>query len=145
MATENSPNLPRSGDNTTIGVLGALMESVDRLEATAKQMASKEFVEAHQRQEERRRRNFALLVIAVGTCFLMMFVLLTYGLYELTDIGEANRENTDVLVECTSPRVSDDDPHECFEENQRRTGEIMGQIMEGVRKAVREEMRKSQR
>jgi hypothetical protein len=128
----------------TLDVLSGLRNAVGSLEQAVVNLASQDYIDQARKEEERRRRNFGLLVIAVGLCFVIMFGMLTYGLFVVSRNSQINRNNTDYLIECTTPSEPGD-PHECWDENTRRSNDLVSVIVDRVVKEVAKDHRRRNR
>lgn len=124
-------------------VLSGLRESVDRLEESAKGMASQEYVEQFTTSERQRRRRIAQLVIGIGVCFLVLFGLLFYGVLAIRGIAEQNIRNSEYLVQCTTPS-SPGHPHPCYDDNIRRSEKIRKEIVRDTARAILRDMKRQQ-
>lgn len=128
-------HLGASEQEQTVHALRRTTDALRGVENAVNNMASKEWVENLRREDHQRRRNFSILVIGVAVGFILVFILLLLGLVQLTQVSNSNRQisqenqrNLDYLIECTTASHDPDDPHECFEKGQRRTGNIVQQI-----------------
>lgn len=96
-------------------------------------------VELH---EERRWRRWLLALFAV--VFVFMGVVLLAPDWGLVSVANNNRDNGEILVECTTPgprKPTADDPstgHECYDRGQARTGEALGSIDINTRCAIQD-------
>lgn len=102
-------------------VLRHLRSSVEGLKESADRMVSKEYVENWQRREETKRKAFATLVIGVGTCFIVLFGFLAWGLWLIGNLVEEVKENSETTLACSDPDAAD---NECYDERLRRSKEI---------------------
>jgi hypothetical protein len=84
--------------------------------ASTQEMASKEYVEAWQADQERKRSRFVAMVIGVGVCFLVIFALMGMTLFKVYDLTSSIEDNTKTVIDCTAPSI---DPHSCFSERRR--------------------------
>lgn len=121
----------------------ALRESVQALSGSVDQLVSKDYLESVRQEEERKRRNFGLIVVVVGVCFLMLFVMLAWGLYSVSGIyaeqqrqTEANRANLRFLVECTTPGTPSH-PHPCYDAAMKNQNHVVDEIVRKVSEQVR--------
>lgn len=95
-------------------------------------LALKNAAEAVRREVEgrfvTRRAFFAAMALVVVVLGALTFVALSNRAL----VDDLNSQ-TDLLTECTTedPNPHDDDPHECFDDGQRRQAEVVEGLLEG--------------
>lgn len=98
--------------------LAALNQTLQGLLANTEKMASKEYVEGWQREQERKRSRFVAMVVSVGVCFLLIFALMGFTLAKVYDFTDTSNQNTKVVLDCTQPVDENGNPNQCY--TQRR-------------------------
>lgn len=115
-------------------VAGAVLDFGAHLEST--QTRTTELERRDAENESLRRRNTMLGVAALVSSSVAVIAVLVLGLVLMLGNGEL-QEQTDLLIECTTPTTTTDEPpHECYERGRAQTAEAVGQIVRGSIEAV---------
>lgn len=125
--------------------LGALVAdftaAAGRIEGAVNRLATSNAAELDELRRRARTERRILYAAGVGAIVVLVAVAVlmavTVGFVaRLARLEESGRDERDLIVECTAPSVDVDDPHECYEDQQARSGVFIAGMVGGFYDAL---------